>query len=476
MTEKKQPVEAVLEIAKKLPLFRTPEGTVYATIPEGDVELFSTELRSWLKREAHRQHKVFANNFAVTDALDILPRGEELPVQQLHVRTAGTLETGIFIDNVGTSGGVIHVTSEGWGYVTNCPYKFKRPAGQLPLPEPKETGTLTALYSLPFQCSDEDKKLLAAWLLGALCPFIPHPILVLEGAPGSGKSTAARMCRQLVDNSTGLLNTLPKERRDLALTAQLSNVVALDNIGPLSRELSDTLCSMATGGVFETRKLREDTEVIRLPLANPVILTGLSGTLKRPDVMHRSIILKFNAINSSRVIDELSLQTVFAAVASEIFGALLNALSEALRNWPAMTLEKTPRMADFARLACAAATTLQATEAELVGALLDVQTSQQADAAEATFPIEVLKRVVTNSGKQEWTAGELATAIKADREGSRLGITRNNVVGALTDMANALENSGIEFRQHARTGQRRGFILRVVLPPVTMPMTLVTMP
>jgi ABC-type oligopeptide transport system ATPase subunit len=54
----------------------------------------------------------------------------------------------------------------------------------------------------------------------ALRPRGPYPVLGVHGEQGSGKSTAARMIRSLIDPYAVLLRSEPKEARDLMIAAK----------------------------------------------------------------------------------------------------------------------------------------------------------------------------------------------------------------------------------------------------------------
>ena len=61
--------------------------------------------------------------------------------------------------------------------------------------------------------------LIVGWLIGAMQPNGPFPILLLQGEQGSAKSTTARLLRSIIDPSTVALRTLPRSERDLIISA-----------------------------------------------------------------------------------------------------------------------------------------------------------------------------------------------------------------------------------------------------------------
>src|ERR1700733_5616802 len=83
-------------------------------------------------------------------------------------------------------------------------------------PTPNPGPSLAALFHL----SPSAQTRMLFWLMSALRPTGPYPILVLRGPASSGKSTLARALRTLIDPSTAPLRRLPPNDRDLLHLAQ----------------------------------------------------------------------------------------------------------------------------------------------------------------------------------------------------------------------------------------------------------------
>src|SRR5262245_62799068 len=132
----------------------------------------------------------------------------------------------------------------------------------LPLPIPQPGGKLEPLAALLNLPSPDDLALVAAWLLAALRPGGPYPLLVVAGEQGAAKTTLAKMMRALVDPNVAPVRTLPGEERDLFIAANNGHVLAFDNLSALPPWLSDTLCRLASGGSFATRQLYTDGDEV----------------------------------------------------------------------------------------------------------------------------------------------------------------------------------------------------------------------
>src|SRR5207249_10940173 len=111
----------------------------------------------------------------------------------------------------------VGIKPSGWRVVAEAPVGFRRARGMLALPTPERGGDITGLRRFLNVSSDEDFTLLAAFLIGALRPCSPYPVLALTGEQGSAKSTAARVLRSLVDPSSAPLRSKPRDERDLMI-------------------------------------------------------------------------------------------------------------------------------------------------------------------------------------------------------------------------------------------------------------------
>jgi hypothetical protein len=130
----------------------------------------------------------------------------------------------------------------------------------LPLPAPESGGTLDVLRKFVNVPSDDDWSLLVAWLVAALRPIGPYPVLALFGEHGTAKTTTQELFRALLDPNVAMLRAQPQDVRDVMIAATNGWVVALDNLSDLGGWLSDCLCRLATGGGFSTRELYSDND------------------------------------------------------------------------------------------------------------------------------------------------------------------------------------------------------------------------
>lgn len=254
----------------------------------------------------------------------------------------------------------VRIAPEGWRIVAadDVPVAFLRAPDALHLPEPESaaasTGDLRTFVNVD---SDDELALAWAWLVCAARPFADggaYPILLLHGEQGSGKSDAARYLQALLDPSTLTGRALPREERDLFISAANRHLVAFDNVSGIGDAFADCLCRIATGGGFSARALHTDSDESIFVTVRPMLVNGIPSTiLGRPDLADRAISVELRPLRQRR--EQAEMRAEFARARPGLLGVLCDGLSAALRNLAATKLVDPPRMMDAATWAEAAA-------------------------------------------------------------------------------------------------------------------------
>jgi hypothetical protein len=350
-------IAAVLEAGVEL--FHSPEGDGYASFPVcAHLETWSLrtrKFREWIILQYFQREGRAPGGQALQVALNTLIakacyEGEE---RQVFIRTAA-YNGSVYIDLANQSWQCVEITPSGWQVLNEPPVRFVRRRGMRALPVPLRGGCLATLRQFVNVAGDADWVLSVSWLLAALRPSGPYPLLVLHGPQGSAKSTTARLLRDFVDPNAAPIRSEPKDPRDLMIAATNGWVIALDNLSYVPAWLSDALCRLATGGGFATRELYSDSEEVLFEAMRPVILTGIEELATRGDLLDRSIVLYLPSIPDGGRRAEQDFWREFETERPAILGALFDAFSTALRNLPTTKLDCLPRMADFALWATAA--------------------------------------------------------------------------------------------------------------------------
>ncbi len=274
------------------------------------------------------------------------------PEQSIHLRVA---EHGgkLYLDLCDGDWRAVEIDTEGWRIVERAPARFRRARGSQPLPLPVPGGSIEELR--PFLNVDHDGwVLIKAFLVAALKPAMPYPILVAKGEQGAGKSTGCRVITSLIDPRTSALRGAPREVRDLVAAARNAWLVCFDNLSQLPNDLADAACRLATGGGFGGRELYSDHDEAVFDATRPLIFNAIPDLgAARPDFLDRALIVEFNDIKPEQRRDERQFWYEFEVARSGILGALLDAVVTGLGKLPTVWLERRPRMADFTTWASA---------------------------------------------------------------------------------------------------------------------------
>lgn len=352
--------QTLVAIAQLARVFRAQDlETVYATIAvNGHAETWpirSKGFRRWLVGQYYRVEGKPPGAQAVADALGAIEARAQYEgaVHPVHVRVAGTAEA-IYLDLADEAWRAVEVTAEGWRIVPEPPVKFRRPRGMLPLPAPVRGGSIDDLRALLNLDSSDQWALIVTWLVTALRPSGPYPVLALLGEQGTAKSTTQELLRALIDPNVAPLRAEPMDVRDVMIAASNGWVVALDNVSELEPWLSDSLCRLATGGGFSTRELYSDGDEVIFAAQRPVMLNGIDAVISRADLLDRALIIDLPRIPEHQRRQRRDVWTAFEAARPALLGALLDAVAIGLRRHPDTRLDQLPRMADFAAWSVAA--------------------------------------------------------------------------------------------------------------------------
>jgi hypothetical protein len=477
----KKPQSAVLvdlALAAGIELFHDGDKEGYASLPvAGHVEtlrLKSKGFRKWLGRFYHDRVGKAPGAQAMQDALLVL-EGKACYDGPEHLVWVRVAEQGgkIYLDLCNDQWQAVEIDRDGWRVVDTPPVKFRRAKAIKPLPAPVAGGDVNELKSF-LTAKKTDWPLVLGWLVAALRPQGPYPVLCFSGEQGSGKSTQARALRALIDPNSAPVRAEPREPRDLAIAANNAWVISLDNLSYLQPWLSDALCRLATGGGFATRTLYADDEETIFDSQRPITLNGIEEVATRPDLLDRSLLVPLPAITEQRRKTEADYWVEFNEACPRILGALLDAVATGLRRLPDVH-PVLPRMADFARWAVACEPALGLED----GAFLAAYSANARDAVEIALDASVIAtplRQFLNQQDGEWegTAGELLEGI------SRFAPERNarpkgwpnqaNVLGGmLRRLAPNLRKAGICVR-FERTNQH-GRVIKMSSEQVGKPST-----
>lgn len=408
-------------------LWHDANRMAYASFPIGDHRehwpIRSRDFRMWLSGQFYEKTGGAIGGQALEDGVRILEARaiNEGPQHECFTRT-GRAAGRMYLDLVDPSWRAVEITCDDVRVVEKPPLKFLRAPSMRPLPAPVLGSLIEELRGFVNVKSDTDYTLVVAWLVAALRHTGPFPILVVNGEAGTGKSVFTRIVRSLVDPSAAPIRAVPRDDRDLVVSASNSWVLAFDNLSSIQGWLADALCRLATGSGFATRMLHTDRDEMIFEAARPIILNGIPTLTDRADLADRAVTIHLRSIPDDERLSEDDLFARFEQARPRILGALLTAVSRALGRIATVRLDRAPRMADFARWITAAEPGLGWKPGEFYAAYVDNRRDQSEAAFEADVIAVAIWKLVTvvAPGPFEGTPTALLEQINAiSSEGAR---------------------------------------------------------
>ncbi len=327
----------------------------------------SRAFRTWLLRRYYLEYGRTPSSQALQDALGVIEGQAQFSGDEREVYVRNAEHQGrLYLDLCNSAWQVVEIDSNGWRIVDESPVMFRRAKTMLPLPTPAEGGSLDELKRI-VNVSDDDWALVAAWLVAALRSRGPYPILAVHGEQGSAKSTLCRILRKLIDPNKAPLRSEPRDPRDFMIAATNSWVVAYDNLSYIPPWLSDAMCRLSTGGGFATRTLFENDDETVFEVQRPLLINGIEEIAARSDLLNRCLLINLPRIEDTERRTEDELESEFQRIHPRVVGALLTAVSIALKRRESIKLNL-PRMADFATWAAAAEPALGLESGEFIRA------------------------------------------------------------------------------------------------------------
>jgi hypothetical protein len=375
----------------------------------------SKQFKEWLRFGLYKRHKKPVGSETLNSVLGILEgkakyEGEEKPV---YLRLT-EYQDKIYLDLGGIDWKAVEIDANGWQIVCDYPVRFRRPKGMLPLCMPERDGDISEIKQV-LNLTDESWTLVLSWLSFCFYPVHPHPVLILSGEQGSGKSFMAEILKILIDPGKAPLQPEPKDLQNLSIAANNRWVLCFDNLSNISHWISDAFCRIATGGGFTTRTLFENDEETIFEFLRPIILTGIDSLATRSDLLERSILINLPSIPEEKRLTEDELRAKFEQIQPRVLGAILSSVSQTLKALPHTNPKQLPRMADFAKWAIASEPSLGLTFGSFFSAYSDNRTTANETALEVSPLAIAIQNLMERDRSWEGTATQLLTKLEEDK-------------------------------------------------------------
>lgn len=231
------------------------------------------------------------------------------------------------------------------------------------------------------------------------------------------------------------------------ITASHQHVLCFDNVSSILSCLSDAFCRLSTGRGFATRTFYANDEETIFDVTKPIVLTGIGDIVQRPDLLERSIIITHPSIPEDQRRTESEIWERFQKLHPRLLGALFTRLSGMLRCRDQITLDRLPRMADFA-ITAAAAEAGAGEPASFWVAYTGNQRESEASMLEAEPLGGVLLRWLPSIGEWEGSASDLLAALaeqasESERRCRGWPNSPRAMIATLKRLAPTLRRSGV---------------------------------
>jgi hypothetical protein len=421
--------------------------------------------------------------------------GADIPHGVVPVRCAYDKDGSIWVDLASEARGYAHVTSTGVTVEASCPVRFHRPQTVAPMPVPVipqnevECRKVFDDVQAHFQLTREQLAGAFIWAVGAVRPGEPYgggklteyTVLLVNGPPGSGKTTFADSWSEAVDPKVTPHFKLPRDDEGLAILAENTRSLVFNNLSHIPQWTSDALCELADGSGMVLRSLYTARDTTVFKGSSAVALVSVGDVAVAPDLLDRSLMISLP--ERLDYVEPEQVEARFQQLRPRLLGALLFCASRGLRDSGATKAPRGVRMAGAARWALAAGPAggfnSEEIETAFAGAI------EEADQQVLDHPIVVaLQHVVTTDSPWEGTTKDLLAALTAAHEAKvpETGTPTKKVPKDWPETAQALRSA---LRMLAKTLTRSGFtfvwptgagrggrvltIMRVVGGPEDMP-------
>ena len=315
----------------------------------GNYNSFSNDL---LMRYSNATKGKIANANAVQDAIRILrAKAAAAETTPVHLRYATHLGK-IYVDLGDASGEVLEIDNNGWRVINAAPVIFKRTQLTAALPRPLVGIEIEEIFSL-LNIAPELRDLYIGFLVASCFPDIAHPILVINGEQGSGKSNATNFTVSLLDPSAAPLRKPPRDIQSWVESANGSYLIAIDNISKIRDWESDAFCRASTGDGDVKRQHYSDSDLVVYSFRRVLIINGINLSELRDDLNDRIIALKLPIVTADNRKLESELNDLWQERLPYFVGALYSLCASVLSTLEYVSLKELPRMADFAKILAA---------------------------------------------------------------------------------------------------------------------------
>lgn len=326
-----------LALDSDVQLFEDDRGEACAILEGGGHNeihpIESKGFHRWLRKKYFESEQKGLRKEPLSDAcatLAAIAQFQEPYVRRSLYNRVAWHEDCIYYDLADEKWNTIQISQKGRATISDPPPLFRRFPHQRAQVLPQKDGSIDEFFNYVNIKDPQDQLLVKVYIIATLVPDIPHPILLVQGPQGCGKSDLMRMLRELVDPSTVLLQSLRNDQLEMAIKLFHHYLVYFDNLTNIKQWLSDMLCRACTGEGFTKRKLYTDEDSVIFQFRRCVGINGIALAELSPDLLDRCLTTTLKQIPNEERRGEEELWNGFRKAKPRIFGAILTTLCKAL--------------------------------------------------------------------------------------------------------------------------------------------------
>jgi len=406
-------------IVKTNTYYKDESGVIYAevSVPDGRkelVEVKSEKFSAYLSFEHFKRLSTMPQRNDLQSIIGTLEYVVDMnKVSQVFLRF-GYFNDNYYLDLANARGEVVEITPFGWSITTTPPVKFIRPQNQIALPTPVPGGDPKVILEY-LNMTSVDQEM---FVMAAICSFpladISRPILGFIGAPGSAKTTSARIIKMTLDPTAPLENDFENKKRELAVVFSHNACPLFDNMVEVRPDISAMLCKGCTGGAFSSRTLFTNSGIHTVSFKRGFIFTALDTPSREPDFLDRCLLIETDEID--KIVRKLETELLhdFQSDLPAILGGILDTIVAARGKLMSGFLVPAglPRLADFGRFGAAVCDHLGYSKDAFIQIITEDHSRKNNEKIISKSPVaQAIVKLMIKTAKFEGTTATLLKAI-----------------------------------------------------------------
>lgn len=280
------------------------------------------------------------------------------------------------------------------------------------LPQRSNANHLKDIFEF-INIDKEQKLIFMVYLISLFIPNIPKPILVLSAERGSGKTTATKLIKSLVDPSLLETTKLPYNEVDLSQVLDHSALINFDNISNISHKQSDILCRAYSGEAIMTRQLYSNDDEFILKYKRAIIINGIDCPINKSDLMDRTIIIDLKRIVPTARRTESSIYKQWEEKKPQLLHNIFEVISKSIQIHSNTKLDELQRFADWQEWGYAIAEAIQTNlGTKFLQDISKVVARQNEEVIDNNVYIQVVMQFMSDKGVWKGTTKELCDSLK----------------------------------------------------------------